>query len=75
MADVKSREDFVCPHCHALYKVVRVKQGAPATYPTLHCVGCGQPLPSTDGENILKYFRPLRRRQKRMPTFSRSKRS
>jgi hypothetical protein len=49
-------EDFACPHCQARYKVVRMMAGPGASHPTLQCKVCRQPLASTEGNDILKYF-------------------
>jgi len=49
-------ENSTCPHCHAHYKVVRVKAERGVPHQTLHCKVCRQPLASIEGDNILKYF-------------------
>ena len=59
-------EEFECPSCLALYKVVRVSSDPQAAYHLLHCKICKQPLASTHEGNILKYFlvrRPSQRRR------------
>ena len=59
-------KDFVCPQCQARYKVVLMTVELGASHPSLHCKVCRQPLASTEGEYILKYFlvsRPRRRRK------------
>jgi len=57
--------DFVCSGCHATYKVVRAKSELRSGDFPLHCKVCKQPLPATEGEDILKYF--LVRRPKQRP--------
>ena len=47
---------FHCPHCKALYNVVRVKREPGKTYRPVRCRVCHGPLAATDGEDILKYF-------------------
>jgi hypothetical protein len=49
-------QDFACPECQARYKVVRMRTEPGASYPTLQCTVCHQPLAATEGDNILKYF-------------------
>jgi len=49
-------EDFACPQCQARYKVVRMTAEPVASHPTLQCKVCREPLASTEGDNILKYF-------------------
>ena len=49
-------KDFVCPQCQARYKVVRMTVEPGASHGTLQCKVCRQPLASTEGDNILKYF-------------------
>jgi hypothetical protein len=48
--------NFACPECHARYKVVRMRTEPGASYPTLQCIVCREPLASTEGDRILKYF-------------------
>jgi hypothetical protein len=49
-------QDFSCPQCQARYKVVRLKAEPRVSHPALQCRVCHEPLASTEGENILKYF-------------------
>src|SRR6516162_1482167 len=49
-------KDFVCPQCQARYKVVRVAAELGESHPPLQCKVCHQPLASTEGDHILKYF-------------------
>ena len=49
-------ENFSCPQCQARYKIVRMTAEPGASYPTLQCKVCREPLASTDGDDILKYF-------------------
>ena len=48
-------EVFICPHCAALYKVVRVEADPPDEC-DLTCPVCDGPLPASEGPFILKYF-------------------
>ena len=50
------RENFVCPHCQAGYKVVRMRAQPGVAHETLHCRVCRQPLAAIEGDNVLKYF-------------------
>jgi transcription elongation factor Elf1 len=57
---------FTCSQCGAHYKLVRVKAETQSHDHLLHCKVCKQPLATTDGEDILKYFlisRPTRKSQ------------
>jgi len=46
---------FKCPNCEALYQVERI-EAAPANDREIACRSCGGPLPSREGQFILKYF-------------------
>jgi predicted Zn finger-like uncharacterized protein len=49
-------ETFPCPHCQAVYKLVRVKTPPePGDHP-VSCLHCGQVLAPRDNEFLLKYF-------------------
>ena len=48
--------DFACPECQARYKVVRMRTEPGESYPALQCRVCREPLASTEGDSILKYF-------------------
>jgi predicted Zn finger-like uncharacterized protein len=49
-------ETFSCPHCHAVYKLVRVKTPAePGDHPVA-CLHCGHALAPRHNEFLLKYF-------------------
>jgi hypothetical protein len=48
--------NFACPECQACYKVVRMRTEPGASYPTLQCIVCYEPLAATEGDSILKYF-------------------
>jgi hypothetical protein len=52
---------FACPHCGAKYKLVRMRQTQPVAQLTLSCRVCHNPLPGTEGGDILKYFLTDRR--------------
>jgi hypothetical protein len=47
---------FTCPSCEALYHVVKVEAGPETVDRALTCLACGAPLPSREGEFVLKYF-------------------
>jgi hypothetical protein len=48
--------EFTCPQCQARYKIVRMTAEPGKSHPALQCRVCREPLASTEGENILKYF-------------------
>jgi len=53
---------FNCPHCNALYKVVRVEVAQTSPEREIACRRCGAPLQGREGAFIFKYFfvdRPL----------------
>jgi hypothetical protein len=47
---------FNCPHCNALYQVVKVEAGPETVDREITCQACGGPLPSREGGRIVKYF-------------------
>jgi hypothetical protein len=50
-------QDFACPQCQARYKVVRMTAEPGAFHHTPpQCKVCRQPLASSEGDYILKYF-------------------
>jgi transcription elongation factor Elf1 len=57
--------DFVCRGCGSGYKVVRVTADAGLPHRVIHCKVCKEPLTSTDGEYVLKYFLTSRAKAKR----------
>jgi hypothetical protein len=57
--------DFICRGCGSGYKVVRVTADAGLPHRVIHCKVCKEPLTSTDGEDILKYFLTSRAKAKR----------
>jgi hypothetical protein len=59
-----TRVDFLCPHCDAGYRVVRIKRELSTTFPPVRCRMCRMPLPATDGGDFLKYFLVSRRSPK-----------
>jgi predicted RNA-binding Zn-ribbon protein involved in translation (DUF1610 family) len=64
MNRLRPGENFACPKCGTEYKLVRMPASVDSRDP-LYCKVCNQELPSTDGENILKYFLVGRRRRSR----------
>jgi hypothetical protein len=58
-------QDFFCQHCHARYKIVRIKFDSGAIHQALQCMVCEQQLAPTDGDDILKYFLVSRPRPKK----------
>ena len=59
---------FTCPHCNALYQLVKGEAGPETVDRALPCRACGGLLPGREGDFVLKYFllrkaeRPVRRR-------------
>jgi hypothetical protein len=55
---------FTCLNCKALYQLLKVEAGAVDRAVT--CLVCGVPLPSREGEFVLKYslLRKAERRRK-----------
>jgi hypothetical protein len=47
---------FTCLNCKALYQLVKVEAGPETVDRALTCLVCGVPLPSREGEFVLKYF-------------------
>jgi hypothetical protein len=54
---------FDCPKCKALYHVVEVATGRKIVAPRrkiveakVTCRLCGEPLPSSEGPSVLRYF-------------------
>ena len=48
---------FKCPHCDALYQVVKAEAGPETSIDgEIPCRICDKPLAARDGEFILKYF-------------------
>jgi hypothetical protein len=56
MAQDDMHEEFFCPTCQALYRVVRVKAEPRKTYRAVHCLVCHATLLPTHQNDILKYF-------------------
>jgi hypothetical protein len=57
---VKGRESFICPNCHALYRIVRaeveVEVGRETVDREITCQACGGPLPGREGRFVIRYF-------------------
>jgi hypothetical protein len=47
---------FHCPHCKALYQLVKVEAGPATRDGEIACRACGGPLPGREGTFVLKYF-------------------
>jgi hypothetical protein len=47
---------FNCPHCRALYQLIKVEAGPETVDRTVPCRSCGEPLPGREGDFVLKYF-------------------
>jgi predicted Zn finger-like uncharacterized protein len=47
---------FTCPHCQALYEIVKVEAGPETTLQEVTCLSCGGPLAAREGKFVLKYF-------------------
>jgi predicted Zn finger-like uncharacterized protein len=47
---------FNCPHCQALYQVIKAEAGPETVDRAVPCRSCGEPLPSREGDLVLKYF-------------------
>jgi hypothetical protein len=60
-----AKVNFYCPHCQAGYTVVRVNNQGNRTQRRVRCKWCRDPLPATDGNEMLAYFLVHRPRQER----------
>ncbi len=47
---------FTCPHCQAIYQVVKAETGPETVDRAVPCRVCDGPLPGCDGNFVLKYF-------------------
>ena len=47
---------FLCPHCSAKYRIVKVEADLGVKDCELTCLSCGGPLAGREGPFILKYF-------------------
>ena len=47
---------FNCPHCNALYHIVRGEARPETVYSEITCRACGGSLPAREGQFVLKYF-------------------
>ena len=52
----RGRSSFICPNCHALYRVVGVEIGLEIVEREVTCLACGGPMPAREGNLVLKYF-------------------
>jgi hypothetical protein len=61
-----SKPFFKCPHCSALYHIIKVEAGPESDDRQITCRTCGGPLRAREGEFVFKYFllRHAGRRQK-----------
>ena len=47
---------FNCPHCNALYQLIKVEAGPETIDREIACRACGSPLPGREGKFVVKYF-------------------
>jgi hypothetical protein len=61
-----SKPFFKCPHCSALYHIIKVEAGLESDDRQITCGTCGGPLRAREGKFVFKYFllRHVGRRQK-----------
>jgi hypothetical protein len=61
-----SKPFYRCPHCSALYHIIKVEAGPESDDREITCRSCGGPLRASEGKFILKYFllRKAGRRQR-----------
>jgi len=52
----RMKPSFNCPHCDALYHVVRGEAGPETIYREITCLTCSRPLPERERQFVLKYF-------------------
>ena len=64
---------FTCPHCDALYQIVKGEAGPESVNREVACRSCGAPMPGRDGPFVIKYFHL--RNAARRNTWQKSKRS
>jgi hypothetical protein len=50
------KSSFICPHCNAMYQVIRQGAGPETVYSEITCRACGGPLPNREGKYVHKYF-------------------
>jgi predicted Zn finger-like uncharacterized protein len=48
---------FTCPHCDALYQIVKGEAGPESANRNVACRSCSALMPGRDGQFVLKYFR------------------
>ena len=49
-------ESFTCPHCQALYHLVKAEAGPETSVQALACLICFGVLTAREGKFVLKYF-------------------
>jgi predicted Zn finger-like uncharacterized protein len=47
---------FTCPHCDALYQIVKSEAGPESVNREVACRSCDAPMPGRDGPFVIKYF-------------------
>jgi hypothetical protein len=47
---------FSCPHCKALYQIIKTEAGPESDEDRVACRACGEPLVGREGRYLLKYF-------------------
>ena len=45
-----------CPHCNALYQIIKAEAGPESGDREVACRVCGGPLPGREGKFVVKYF-------------------
>jgi hypothetical protein len=68
-----SKPFFKCPHCSALYHIIKVEAGPESDDREITCRTCGGPLRPREGKFIFKYF--LLRDAGRRQTWKRTQRT
>ena len=57
MSSKSAAVHFNCPHCNALYQIIKVEAG-PETISDrwVTCRNCARALPAREGNSVIKYF-------------------
>jgi hypothetical protein len=70
-----SKPFFKCPHCSALYHIIKVEAGPKSDDRETTCRTCGGPLQGQEGKFVFKYFLLLRKARRRQTWKRRERRS